>query len=79
MRLQSLPGFLLDRLPGFCVDVPVDDWELITQPKDYDFLYNRVNRRYKELRKITDQDLWKNYRGIKAGPAKDRFKTKTFF
>jgi len=49
------------------------------KPKDWDFLYNRVNRRYKELRKkITDQDLWKNYRGIKAGPAKDRFKTKTF-
>ena len=37
MQLRSLPGCLLDRLPGFCVDVPVDDWELITQPKYYDF------------------------------------------
>jgi len=48
------------------------------KPKDWDFLHKRVERRYKELRKITDQDTWKNYQGIRGGPAADRYKTKKF-
>jgi len=48
------------------------------KPKDWDFLYKRVQRRYSELSKYTDQDMWKNYQGIRVGPAPDRFKTKKF-
>merc|ERR1719412_2550846 len=38
------------------------------KPKDWDFLYKRVHRRYSELSKYTDQDMWKNYQGIRVGP-----------
>merc|ERR1719411_2377512 len=37
------------------------------KPKDWDFLWKRVDRRYKELRRTTDQELWKNYDGIRVG------------
>jgi len=47
------------------------------KPKDWDFLTGRIDRRYRELRVKTDQNLWKNYRGIKMGPIEDPFKTQS--
>jgi len=46
------------------------------KPKEWGFLTDRIDRRYKELRVKTDQNLWKNYRGIRMGPVPDPFKTK---
>ena len=48
------------------------------KPKEWHFLDHRVERRYKKLRKITDQYLWKNYKGTKSGPVTDSFKTNNF-
>ena len=48
------------------------------RPKEYETLWKRVDRRYRELKLTTNQHLWKNYKGIKVGPAPDRFKTKKF-
>ena len=45
------------------------------KPKEYEFLTKRINRRYKELRKTTNQYLWKNYKGVKGGPVNDSFKS----
>lgn len=46
------------------------------KPRDWDFLTKRIDRRYRELRQITNQEMWKNYRGIRIGPVGDPFKTK---
>lgn len=46
------------------------------KPKDWDFLTKRIMRRYSELKLNTDQNTWKNYKGIKSGPVSDPFSSK---
>jgi hypothetical protein len=47
-----------------------------TKPVEWERLTRRIDRRYLELKTKTDQTLWKNYKGVRAGPIKDSFRTK---
>ena len=61
------------KLKTFLAETAVQE----VKPKEWDFLWKRVERRYRELRAKTNQHLYKNYKGIKGGPAPNRFKTRT--
>lgn len=77
--LRGLSGYKNDyqqalKLKQYLADTAVPE----VKPKEWEFLNRRIERRYRELRRFTDQNMWKNYKGIKGGPANDPFKTKTF-
>ena len=46
------------------------------KPKDWDFLTNRIIRRYNELERFSDQNKWTNYKGVRGGPVEDPFSSK---
>ncbi len=77
--LRGVPGRENDyqqglRLKNYLAETAVPD----VRPKEWEFLCNRVRRRYSELRIVTNQERFKNYKGIKCGPSPDRFKSKKF-
>jgi len=47
------------------------------RPKDWDFLTSRIIRRYNELERFTNQNKWTNYKGVRGGPVKDPFSSKS--